>query len=141
MIAAFALAGCTSTNVKPLPPTASHVCIQENAKVEVSDFVDVLRDGFDRHGVDTEVFAGIPPASCEFILTYTARRSWHFAPYLSKAELHIETSSGHRVASAEYHLRMGGGFSLMKWEGTKSKMDPIIDELLKGYQGSASAGE
>jgi len=33
--------------------------------------------------------------------------------------------------TAEYHLRGGGGLSLMKWQSTKSKIDPVIDELLK----------
>jgi len=29
-------------------------------------------------------------------------------------------------------LKGAGGFSLMKWQGTKTKMDPVIDELLSG---------
>jgi len=26
-----------------------------------------------------------------------------------------------------------GGYSLMKWQDTKTKMDPVVDELLKAY--------
>lgn len=52
-------------------------------------------------------------------------------PYLSHAELQLHRA-GQQVASAEYHLRGKGGFSLTKWAGTKSKMDPVIDELLAG---------
>lgn len=97
------------------------------------DFVTVLRDGFDRHGISTEVFSGSAPERCEYILTYTALRSWDFSPYLSYAELRLE-SKGRKIASAEYRLRGKGGFSLMKWQGTKAKMDPVIDELLKAYK-------
>jgi hypothetical protein len=128
------LAGCTSIRVQPVESAASvkHVCIQDNPKVIVSDFVPVVRDGFARHGISTEVYSGEAPAGCDLILTYTARRSWDFAPYLSHAELRLE-SKGQQVAYAEYHLRGKGGYSLMKWQGTKKKMDPVIDELLQAY--------
>jgi hypothetical protein len=93
--------------------------------------LSVLRDGFERHGISTEVHSGEAPSTCEFILTYTARQSWDFVTYLSHAELRIE-QQGRTVASAEYHLRGKGGFSLLKWQGTRTKMDPVIDELLEG---------
>jgi hypothetical protein len=38
---------------------------------------------------------------------------------------------GRQVAYAEYHLKGKGGLSLTKWQDTKTKMDPVIDELLK----------
>jgi hypothetical protein len=128
----FSLSACTSVTVRPPDPTLMirHVCIQENPKVRVSDFVPVLRDGFDRHGISTEVYSGTRPPNCDFVLTYTALRSWDLAPYLSHAELRLERD-GRRIAYAEYHLVGKGGFSLMKWQGTKAKMDPVIDELLK----------
>lgn len=126
------IAGCTSIKVRPvdLSVKASHICIKENPRVWVSDFVPVLRDGFDRHGISTEVFSGPPPDRCEYVLSYIALQSWDFAPYLSHAELRIE-KGGRQVAYAEYHLRGEGGLSLMKWQGTRAKMDPLIDELLK----------
>ena len=130
---AFVLYGCTSIRVRPVDPSigVKHVCIQNNPKVIVADFVPVLRDGFNRHGISTEVYSGEAPDQCKFILTYTALRSWDFAPYLSHAELRLETRGGNQIAYAEYHLRGKGGFSLMKWQGTRTKMDPVIDELLK----------
>jgi hypothetical protein len=64
-------------------------------------------------------------------LSYTARRSWDFAPYLAQAELWLR-QDGKQVGYAEYHLVGGGGFSLTKWQGTKTKMDPVIDQLLEG---------
>lgn len=134
VVAAFILYGCTSIQVQPVDPSVKlkHVCIQENPKVIVADFLTVVRDGFDRHGISTEVFSGPAPERCEYILTYTALQSWDFSTYLSYAELRLERN-GRKVASSEYRLRGKGGFSLMKWQGTKTKMDPVIDELLKAY--------
>jgi hypothetical protein len=132
LVLSFVLSACTSVEVRPPDPALAikHVCIQENPKVLVRDFVPVVRDGLDRHGISTEVYSGTKPANCEYVLTYTALRSWDFAPYLSHAELRLERD-GRQVAYAEYHLVGKGGFSLMKWQGTKAKIDPVIDELLK----------
>lgn len=130
----YILGGCTAINVRAVDPSVQllHVCIQENPKVKVSDFIQVLRDGFDRHGISTEVFSGSKPDRCEYMLTYTALRSWDITPYLSVAELRLE-KDGRQVAYAEYRLRGKGGFSLMKFQGTKAKIDPVIDEMLKAY--------
>jgi len=68
----------------------------------------------------SEVFSGRAPAHCELVVTYTARRSWDFAPYLAQAELWLR-KNGKLVGYAEYHLVGGGGFSLYKWQGTKPK--------------------
>ena len=129
------MVGCTSVNVKPVDPALklSHICIEENPKVRVDDFVEVLRDGFDRHGITTNVFSGNTPPGCEYLLTYTALRNWDLAPYMYYAELWIK-KDGKEVASAEYHLVGKGGLSLAKFQGTRTKMDPIIDELLQSYQ-------
>jgi hypothetical protein len=134
LLSALVFCGCTSVQIQPVDRTVNmnHVCIQENPKVIVSDFLPVLRDGFDRHGISTEVFSGQAPERCEFVLTYTALQSWDFSTYLSHAELWIERK-GRKVASAEYHLDGKGGLSLMKWQGTKTKMDPVIDDLLQAY--------
>jgi hypothetical protein len=134
LAAGILISGCTAVAVKPASPELQllRVCIEENPRVEVADFVSVVRDGFERHGIATLLISGAPTAGCDAVLTYTARQSWDMAPYLSVAELRLERD-GHLIASAEYHLRGRGGLSLMKWEGTKAKMDPVIDELLKGY--------
>lgn len=126
------LTACTAINVQPVERDMPllHVCIQENERVMVSDFLWVLREGFDRHAVSTETFSGKTPAHCEFVLRYTARQSWDFAPYLAYAELWLERS-GQPVAQAQYRLRGKGGLSLMKWQGTQSKMNPVIDRLLQ----------
>ena len=70
---------CTSIQVQPISPTIQmkHVCIQDNPDVRVRDFVPVVRDGFDRHGISTEIVVlGAVPERCEYILTYVAIRAW-----------------------------------------------------------------
>lgn len=126
------MTACTSVTVKKSDPALSikHVRSQENPKVWVGDFLPVLREGFDRHGINTKVYSGTSPEDCEYVLTHTALQSWDFAPYLSYAELWLERN-GQQVTYAEYHLVGKGRFSLMKWQGTKTKMDPVIDELLQ----------
>lgn len=130
---ALALAACTSTNVRPIQGVADvkQVCIQNNPAVIVDDFVPVLRDGFNRHGIATSVVDAEAAKQCSVTLTYTALRSWDFKPYLSHAELRL-WRDGLQIGSADYHLKGGGGFALTKWQGTKAKMDPVIDQLLGG---------
>ncbi len=134
MFAAILVSGCTSITVKPLDTSLGlrSVCIEDNPKVIIGDFLPVVQAGFQRHGISTQVYSGEKPAGCDTVLTYTALRSWDFAPYLSKAELTLRKDDV-TVASAEYHLRGKGGMSLMKWQGVKTKMDPVIDQLLKDY--------
>ena len=123
--------GCTSVNVRPVSSGLSitDVCIEENPKVIVDDFLSVVRDGFDRHGIATKVVTKPAPKECEYVLTYTAFKNWDIGTYLHHAELRLERN-GRIIGSAEYHLVGKGGLSLMKWQSTKTKMDPVIDELL-----------
>ena len=92
-----------------------------------------MEDGFNDHGITTEMYKGARPRHCEYHLTYTALRSWDFSTYLFHAELRLYKGST-RIGYAEYHLIGKGGFSLNKWASVKSKMTPIIDELLAQYE-------
>lgn len=125
------LAACTSVQVQPVAASVklTQVCIVRNPAVKVSDFVSVLRDGFSRHHVATRVVDAVQASSCPVTLTYTALRSWDFKPYLSHAELRL-WKAGLEIGSATYHLNGKGGLDLGKWAGTKSKMGPVIDQLL-----------
>jgi hypothetical protein len=40
-----------------------------------------------------------------------------------------------QIGFAEYHLNGKGGYDFGKWRGTKSKMDPVIDQLLATQNG------
>ena len=134
-VATLTLCGCTAITVRPIDKSVQlkHVCIQENTKVQVSDFLTVVQAGFDRHGISTEIVSGNVPGNCEYLLTYTALRHWDVSTFLSHAELRIERA-GRQVGYAEYHLKNNGGLSLNKWASTKSKMDPAVDQLLSAYK-------
>lgn len=129
------LTGCTAVQVVPLDKShnVAHVCIEKNDRVMVGGFVETVVDVFNKHAITTEVYDGAMPQHCEYHLTYTALRSWDFAPYLSYAELHLQQGSVN-IASAEYRLRNKGGLSLTKWAGVKSKMTPVVEELLSQYR-------
>lgn len=127
----WVMAGCTSVNVRPVSSelNITDVCVEENPKVIVGDFLSVVRDGFDRHGIATKVVDRPAPNECEYVLTYTALKNWDLGTYMHHAELRLERG-GRTVGFAEYHLAGKGGLSLMKWQSTKTKIDPVIDELL-----------
>lgn len=131
--AVLLLNGCTSTNVRKVD-SAEHrldfVCIERNPEVLVDDIVQVLEAGFLRHGIKTTVYQGQPPSGCEYTLWYVAYRGWDFVPFLKNAELRLR-HKGIDIAAASYNHK--GGFALNKWEGTDTKLDPVIDELLADF--------
>ncbi len=109
------ISGCTSVTVRPVSSSVhlQSVCIINNPKVIVADFIPVLRDDFSRHNIATSVVDQAQAQSCDVTLTYTALRSWDFKPYLSHAELRL-WRGGKQIGFAEYHLNGGGGFDLGK---------------------------
>ncbi len=111
------LSGCTSIKVQPLDESqlTSNICIKNNPKVTVPDFLSVVRNRFKHHGISTEVFNGDLPNDCTVSLTYTALRSWDVVTYLSHAELRLDDKDGKQIASAEYHLKGKGGLSFSKF--------------------------
>lgn len=129
------LSGCTAVDVRPVNSShnMTHICIEENPKVIVTDFVSTLENAIENHLITTELYRGSKPDHCEFKLTYTALRSWDMAPYLSHAEVRLYRDR-QRIGYAEYHLRGKGGFSLMKWASVESKMTPVVNELLAQYK-------
>jgi len=133
-IAFILLSGCTSIKVKQLDPSVkvSHVCIEENPKVIIHDFLPVVQKGFERHGITTEVYKSEIPNYCEYNLTYTALKNWDMAMYMHHAELWLYRDK-ENIAYAEYHLNGKGGLALNKWASVDSKMDPVINKLLSGY--------
>jgi len=128
-------AGCSAIDVKQVDSSHNidHVCIEDNPKVIVADFVSTVEDVFHDHGITTEVYSGNMPDNCAFKLTYTALRSWDFSPYLSHAELRL-FKGRERIGYAEYHLKGKGGFALNKWASVESKMTPVVNQLLAQYK-------
>jgi hypothetical protein len=128
------LTGCTSVNVRPIPASAKleKICIQFNSEVNVEDFVPVVQEDFFSHGISSVVFHSERPKGCEFTMTYAVDRWWDLKPYIVDAQMTVNRDDAY-IGSAHYHLAGHGGFSLMKWEGTHSKIDPVLDEMLRNY--------
>lgn len=164
LIVVLSIVGCTSVTVTPLDASynVKRICIRENPKVTVTNLVPVITDGLTRHNIESvfitsnldkeklrdededefpdHYYMTITPtaSSCEFSLAYTARRSWDLGTYLSTADIEISNKTG-VIAIANYHLRNKGGLSLFKWQGVKTKIDPVLDELLKFYNTMGNA--
>lgn len=150
------LTGCTTITVTPLDPSykVSKICIYENTAVTIDDMLPVIIDNLERHniesilistnssdfnaGLDTLVAGGSSATKysvlidCNHYLNYTAEQWWDFSTYLSSADIVISDKKT-TIAYAKYDLYNKGGLSLMKWQGTKSKLNPVLDELLKFY--------
>jgi len=127
-VAVFLLSSCSAVRVKPLDASLSvqQVCIEENPKVKIGNFLDILQDGFTRHGISTLVFLEDKPKSCEYTLKYTALRTVGITgAYVSYAELRIYKDDT-QVASAKFKKKGGDAV----WKSTKEKIDPMMDELL-----------
>jgi len=134
LVIALLISACTQVQVRQVDPSHQmhHVCIEHNPKVIVAEFLPAVQNGFQRHGITTEVYNGVKPAHCEYHLTYTALKTWDMAMYLHHAELWLYQGVN-QIGYAEYHLEGKGGLDLSKWASVEEKMDPVIDQLLSGY--------
>jgi hypothetical protein len=128
------LSGCTSVDVRPIPASAKleKICISYNSDVNVDDFVPVMQEDFLDHGIKSVVFNAERPNNCEFTLNYTVDRWWDLAPYMVDARMTVNKNDEF-IGSAHYHLNGHGGLSLTKWAGTHSKIDPVVNEMLRNY--------
>jgi hypothetical protein len=132
LLAVF-LGGCTSIQVRPVDASKHPikiVYVQQNPKVKVEDLLRVVEDGFQRHGIGTKIATGEPPADSDYLLTYTATRSWDGVPWLKHVELRLKRGAM-QVGSATYHHR--GWFGVNKYAGTRTKLNPVIDEMLADF--------
>lgn len=126
------LVGCTSVNVRPVADVSAikHICVQESPDdCFAEDMPTVIVEALARNGISAERFKGKMPDECEYHIKYMCNVTWDFATYMHHAEIRL-LQGRREIASAEYHLNGKGGFSMMKWQGTKAKIDPVIDELL-----------
>ncbi len=127
--------GCTTTktNIQSLNISSnnmSEICITENKDVIVKDFLPVLQAGFARHNINTKIYDQRLSRSCEYQLTYDAHGRWDLYVYLASAYIEIRHNN-EIVAYANY--RGPSGLNPAKRESTQSKIDPVIDELLKEF--------
>ena len=118
-----------------LPKTENNIiknaCVIKNKDVKVSDFLSVLQEGFNKHGIECSLVGQADKKECPYTVTYTAERSWDIKYYLSHAEIKVYKLDK-LIGHVTYHLP-GGAWSMdiaNKFKGTRSKMFPLIDELL-----------
>lgn len=111
------------------------ICIVNNPKVLVTDFVPVVQQRLQHHGIVSRVVEGSEASACAYQLHYSAKRSWDFTPYMSWAELKLYQNEV-LIANAEYKLVGKGGLSLTKWlrKSVETKMTPVIDQLFAEAQ-------
>ena len=103
-------------------------------KVIVKDMLPTIIEGFNEHGIKTYAYKGKNfDNECSYILRYTALQSWDYIPYLSVAELILFDSQFNRLGYAKYELLLKGGYDFRKYKSVKSKVKPLINELLINY--------
>ncbi len=136
-MALVAASGCTAVKVQPVDTALQikHVCIKDCQETCFEgQMMGIISDGFQRNGSTTQIYSGYLPAECEYHLSAYCERTWDLAMYMHHAELRLYQANS-QIGYAEYHLNGKGGFALTKFASTKSKMDPVIDELLTGHPG------
>lgn len=134
--AALCFVGCTSIDVSPLPYDSKikEICLIDNPKVIVDDFVPVMERTFARYGIGLRRVSEFTQLRAnEYGIRYSARQSWDLTTYLSDAFVNVYKGNM-LIAEGRYHL-IGGSFcmSLFKWQGTETKMKPVYDELLQNF--------
>ena len=128
--------GCITVSGKPVAKTEEKiqlVCIKRNPKVIVPEFTEILEEGFSKHGIATKFYEEVP-STCTHRLTYTARQKWDVVRFLSDAHLALYKGDiliGYADRSTSGGIFGGGGIDPAKWKSTRSKLEPMIDELLE----------
>ncbi|HWP67469.1 MAG TPA: Sbal_3080 family lipoprotein [Candidatus Limnocylindria bacterium] len=121
--------GCTVRHASPLAQRPDRLCIQRNPAVIIEDFLPTLQAVLRERGVQSAVYDGdAAPASCAYVLTYTARRGWDIVSYLKLIELTVMRRDGTMVGHAEWRHR--GGFGFNKWAGSRGKIERAVNDLL-----------
>lgn len=132
-LAAILLTGCAGRNVQPAMDAKqiNNVCIEINPAVQVDDFLSALQSAFYLNGVKSETYFGTRPQYCEYVVKYTARRSWDVVPYLAYFNIVVEKDNV-AVAYGEWKIKFMGRFSLAKWKDSSTLVHPIVKRMLIG---------
>ena len=89
-VMALSVMSCTAIKVEPLPAGISHISIKHNPKVQVDGFIELVDKKLNERGISTTTYDPGSPAPSDYILSYTARRTWDIVTYLSLADIFIE---------------------------------------------------
>ena len=137
------LTGCTVIQVTPVDSRkyeVKKICIEPNEKVTQVEFLTMIEQSFAKHGIASERYTGKPPDSCEFTSSYVAHWNWDIAYYLTDADIAIRRGA-EVIGHAVYHLRNKGGLALSKWASARSKMEPVLDQLLAQFSVNSNGSE
>jgi hypothetical protein len=130
LLALSLIVGCRTSQVKPVPREhIESVCLENNPIVVVEGFEDNLRQQLLAKGIQSEVYYdATPPADCVYRVTYTARQEWDRKPFLAYAAINLYRG-GELLGGARY--KASDGIDLSKYDPAESKVNPLIDELLR----------
>ncbi|WP_374090414.1 Sbal_3080 family lipoprotein [Methylomicrobium lacus] len=132
LTSALLLGACASplTRIEPVPATEniSQICIKENTKVFMDDFLPEVRKQIEERNIKTELLT--PNAVCEYVMSYDAQWSWDwfwtFSVYLSLAEFSV-TKNNQQIGMASYTAGLGPAAI----GRTQNKIRPLLIELFR----------
>lgn len=132
---ALLLGGCTTTEVRSadLVQGAQHLCIKQNPALKQPGLLPALQQAIAANGLSSEVFDGMRPQYCRYVVSYEAKSAWTSLAHVTDLTMNIERD-GEVVAVGQYHARGGTGLELNKPGSIKAKMDPVVDQLLAIYK-------
>lgn len=131
----FAMTGCTSISIKNQNGFKSkdlqQVCVIDNPQVTVPKFNESIVKAFEKHNVQARIYpSNSKPQLCQSIMRYTALRSWDVVTYVSYVKFTLE-KDGRILSEAEFRLKGKGGMALNKWRSTDTKVEELVDQLMK----------
>jgi len=123
------IAGCMSTDKKSMKwKSAMHsICVKDNQKVMVPDFLNTIETVFENKGIKTIIVDGDFPDSCKYTLHYTLLQGWDINTYLSYAEFKIYKDD---VLIAYTIYKEPVGRRANKWDSTRNQLTPVLLRLL-----------
>lgn len=129
------LNACTSIQVNNndgfRPQSIKQICVIHNSKVTIGGFEPSIIRSFARYNINARIYPeNSKPVMCETTMNYTALRSWDFVTYLTYAKFTL-SQQGRIVSEAEFRLKGKGGLALNKWRSTDTKIDELVDQLVK----------
>ena len=125
-VVTLALAGCTIRHAAPLAETPDALCIQKNPAVIVPNFLPILQESLQGHGVQTKVVSDT--TDCSLVLSYDARQGWDLENFVRYIELEVTRPNGTLVGRSWWKHRNGFGFN--KYAPTEIKVARAVDDLL-----------
>jgi hypothetical protein len=132
-VAVLVLTACaitqTANPVAGIRNSGIEACITDKADVRAV-FQQELIAALERRGITTRVLPeNSLVSSCPVSLTYNARWSWDFKPYMAWAEIVVYRDNA-RMGDALYSAPRGGwALTTRIYEFTESKVDTMVEQL------------